>query len=73
VDLGEKPLATHRRRDLRVKDLDRDTPVVPEIVGEVDRSHPARADLTLEAVTTGKSGYETGIGCHALTCGKSEN
>jgi hypothetical protein len=56
-----------------VKYLDRDTPVVPEIVGEVDRSHPARADLTLEAVTTGKSGYETGIGCHALTCGKSEN
>ena len=30
--------------------LERDRPVVPEVAGEVDRGHPAAAELALEHV-----------------------
>jgi len=37
-----------------VKNLDRDGASVPDVVGEVDRSHPAPADLTLDEVSAGE-------------------
>ena len=33
---------------LGVQDLERDRPVVPEVMGEVDRGHAAAAELALE-------------------------
>jgi hypothetical protein len=41
-----------------MKDLQGDRPVVPEIVGEIDRSHAAAAELALDHVTITESAGE---------------
>jgi len=49
-DLTEKPLRAERSGELLTQDLDRYRPVVPLIVREIHRRHPAAAELPLDAV-----------------------
>src|SRR5688572_13003186 len=50
ADLREEPLAADDRRELGAEHLDRDVAIVLDVVREVDRGHPARAKLALDAV-----------------------
>ena len=54
LDLVLEPLGAERRRDVGVEDLERYEAVVLEIAGQVDRSHPAAAELPIEGVTVAK-------------------
>ena len=50
LDLAEKPLRAEGGREVGAEDLQGNRPVVPEIVGEVDRGHPSPAELALDDV-----------------------
>ena len=50
LDLAQEALGAERGRQLGVEDLERDLAVVPEVLGEVDRGHPAAAELALERI-----------------------
>jgi hypothetical protein len=50
-DLAEESLGTKRSREIGSQDLHRHLAVVARIFREVDRCHPARAELALDAVT----------------------
>src|SRR5205085_3481619 len=52
ADLSEKPLGTEDGGKLRAEHFERDGAVVLEISGEIDRGHPAAAELALDRVTT---------------------
>ncbi len=60
-DLALKPLGAEHRRDLRMEQLERYRAVVLEIVGEIDRGHPAAAQLPVEAIVVGEGGTQAGI------------
>ena len=49
-DLAQEPLGAERGGELGVQHLERDRPVVPEVLREVDRGHAAAAELALERV-----------------------
>jgi len=46
------------RRELRAQHLDRDFPVVLQVLGEIDRGHPAGAELPFNAVVLGDGDAE---------------
>jgi hypothetical protein len=50
LDLVQEPLGADQGRELRPQHLDGDLAVVLEIVGQVDRGHPARTQLALDPV-----------------------
>ncbi len=50
LDLGQEPLGSDDRGQLRLQHLERDLPLVLDVIGEVDRGHPALAELALDAV-----------------------
>ena len=58
ADLLEEALGTEGSTQLRPQDLDRDFAIVLEVLGQVDRGHPARAKLALEAVAVGEGGRQ---------------
>ena len=60
LDLHHEPLGAEHGGELRLQDLERDLPVVLEVVGEVHRRHPARAELPLDPVTVGEGRGEAG-------------
>ena len=60
LDLGQEALGPDHRGQLRLQDLERDLSVVLDVVGEVDGSHPALADVTLDAVPTFQRSVQTG-------------
>ena len=66
ADLATESLRSHRVRELRVEHLEGDGPVVSEIAGQVDRSHPAAAELAAECVAfpqgLGERGQNVGDG-----------
>jgi hypothetical protein len=53
VHLPEESLGADARGQLRVKHLHRDRPIVPDVLGEVDRGHAASAELSLYRVAAG--------------------
>jgi hypothetical protein len=57
-DLGEEPLPAQRRAEVGVEDLDGDVAVVAEVVREVDRRHPPRAELPLDPIAVGEGSRE---------------
>ena len=59
-DLAEKTLAADRRGKLRPEHLDRDLPLMPDVLRQVHRRHPALAQLALERVPVRKRGKEAG-------------
>ncbi len=58
-DLLEEPLAEGGGQ-LRVEHLERDRAIVAEVVGAIDRRHPAPAERALDAVAVGEGGLEIG-------------
>ena len=53
-DLALEALGPERGGELGVEHLERDRPLVPEVVGEVDGGHAAAAELALEGVAVGE-------------------
>ena len=58
LDLVDEPLGAEHGGELGLEHLDRDLSVVPQVLGEVDRRHAARAELALDAVAVGEGGRE---------------
>jgi hypothetical protein len=54
LDFAKEPFGTERHRQLGPQDFDRHPPVVPEIVGEVDRSHSSPANLADYTIAGGQ-------------------
>jgi hypothetical protein len=50
LDLAQKTVGAERGGQLGVEDLERNLAIVLQIVGEVNRGHPASAELTLDFV-----------------------
>ena len=59
LDLTLKPLGTQAIGQLGAQHLERDRTVVAQVPGEVDRRHPAAAELALERVAAGQGGLES--------------
>jgi hypothetical protein len=51
LDLAKEPLGAKGCGDGSFKHLEGDTAVMLEVMGEVNRGHPATAELSLERVT----------------------
>jgi len=58
LDLAEEPLGTEGMSQFGTQHLQRDAPLVPEVLGQVHRRHPAGAKRALEAVPVGEGGRE---------------
>ncbi len=54
ADLSEEPLGAENRREFRAQDLERNVAIVPHVPGEIDRGHPAGAELALDRVAAGE-------------------
>jgi hypothetical protein len=54
LDLAREAVGTHGRGELGPEDLQRDLPIVLEVVGEVDGCHASLPDLTLDGVGVGE-------------------
>jgi hypothetical protein len=52
LDLGQEALGAHHRGELGLEDLERDLPLVLQVVGQVDRRHAALAEFALDAIAT---------------------
>ena len=57
-DLLEESLGAERGGELGAQDLERDGPIVPEVVGEIDGGHAAASELALDAIAIGQGGRE---------------
>ena len=57
-DLAQESLGAEARGELGAQHLHRDVPVVFGVLGQVDGGHAARAELTLDDVSTGEGGGE---------------
>jgi hypothetical protein len=51
LDLAKKPVGPEGGAQLRMKHLERHTSVVPQVVREVNGSHPATTELAVEPVS----------------------
>lgn len=60
ADLALEPLGAKRGRELRAKHLQRDRPVVPQVLREIDRGHASAAKLTLDPIAVGQRGLQQG-------------
>ena len=58
ADLAGEPVGPEHRSQLGPEHLDRDLAVMPQIVGEIDRGHPAVAQLALDPVAARERGRE---------------
>ncbi len=53
-DFSKEALRTERLHQFGMQDLERDRPLVPKVVGQVDRGHAAAPELALEYIPTSK-------------------
>ena len=70
-DLTQEALPAQRGGELGAEHLDGDLALVPEILGEVDRGHPARTELALDGVAADErrcDGFEDRR-CHVTNMG----
>jgi hypothetical protein len=65
LDLGEESLDSEHGAEVRLQDLERDVPVVPQVAREIDGGHSARADLTLDLIVVRQRRAELTEGIHA--------
>jgi hypothetical protein len=72
LDLLDEPLGAEDRRQLGPQHLDRDLPVVLQVLGQIHRRHPTLAEVTFEAIAVGQGGGEAardlGHGARVLGC-----
>ena len=57
-DFPKEALPPQRRGQIRVEDLEGDKTVVLQVTGEIDRRHPAAAELALDRVAAGEGGLQ---------------
>ena len=57
-DLAQEPPGAECRRELRVQNLDRDRPMVLQVLREEHRRHTPPTQLTLDRVAVSESGTE---------------
>ena len=62
LDLGQEAFGSDHRSQLRLQDLESHLAIVLDVVGEIDRGHPAFAELTLDGVAAFEGGVQTGDG-----------
>ena len=71
LDLGEEAFGADDRGELRPQHLQRDLPLVLQVVGHIDGRHPACTDLTLDTISAFEcrvqAGYQVGR-THAARC-----
>jgi hypothetical protein len=60
LDLGQEALRADHGGELWPENLEGHSSVVPEILGEVHRGHPARADLSLDSVAAFEGRVQAG-------------
>ena len=58
LDLAEEPVGADRGREVGTEDLEGDLAVVAEVLGQEHDGHAALAELALELVAAGESGFE---------------
>jgi hypothetical protein len=58
ADLALEALGAERGRELRQEDLEGDWAVVPEVLGQVDHSHAAPAELALDPVVIRQAAFK---------------
>ena len=54
LDLDDEAIEAQYRGELRPQDIARELAIVLEIVREIDRRHPARAQITVDAISIGE-------------------
>ncbi len=62
LDFGQEPLGTDDCGQLRLQDLQRDLPLVLDVIREIDRSHAALTEFGLDAVAAFEGGVQAGDG-----------
>ena len=50
LDFALESFGTEQRRELAMQDLERNRPIVPQVMGQEDGGHASRADLLVEAI-----------------------
>ena len=53
-DLAGEAVRSHGHGDLGAQNLERDLAVVLDVLGEIDRGHPALPELALDGVAVGE-------------------
>src|SRR5438132_12985062 len=66
MDLLEKSLGAEHRGEIRAQHLEGHVAIVLQVPGEIDRGHPAGAELALDRITARESRGETGCVGHRL-------
>src|SRR5262249_30232082 len=69
LDLFEKTLRADDRRELGMKHLDRDAPVMSNVLGEIHGCHSTATELALDGVAAGERRVEFGSGVHGAKYG----
>src|SRR5512146_659734 len=64
ADPLEEALRAHRGDQLGIQELERNLPIVLEIVREIDSCHPAGADFTLDGVPASEYAIQVGDCIH---------
>jgi hypothetical protein len=62
LDLGQKALGSDDGGQLGLQDLEGDLALVLEVLGQVNRSHPALTDLAIDAVAAFQGRVQAGGG-----------
>ena len=60
LDLAVEPLGAERGGEVRTQDLDRDLPLVAQVLREVDSRHAATAEFAFNGVAVSEGGREPG-------------
>jgi hypothetical protein len=71
LHFGEESLGAKHRAEFRLEHLDGDLSIVLEVLGEIDRGHPARAELALDAVAVGQRSGDARDGLAQFVAGSS--
>ena len=58
-DLLHESLSAKHRSEFGLQQLERDVPLVLDVLAEIDRGHAALTELALDAVATSERGVET--------------
>ena len=62
LDLGQETLGPYDCCQFRLEHLERDLPLVLEVIRQVDRRHPALTDLALDTVAALEGGVQASFG-----------
>jgi hypothetical protein len=58
-DLLQESLSAEHRGEFRLEQLERDVPLVLDVLAQIDRRHAAFAELALDVVAAGERAVET--------------